>query len=43
MVTATPDDNKIIVFNKGKCNGFKTLIPIGGHTEPKTILGDKLA
>ena len=31
------------IFNKGIFNGFKTFIPKGGQTEPKTTLGDKLA
>jgi len=43
IVTANPEANKINVFNNGRCSGFNTFIPIGGHTEPKTILGDKLA
>ena len=31
------------MFNNGIFKGFKTLIPRGGQTEPKTTLGDKLA
>jgi hypothetical protein len=27
----TPDDNNIIVFNKGNSNGLIPFIPIGGH------------
>jgi len=30
------------VFNKGKDNGFIGTIPLGGHTPPIQILGDKL-
>jgi hypothetical protein len=42
-VTNTPDINNIKVFNNGICNGFKILIPIGGHTPPKSTLGAILA
>jgi hypothetical protein len=42
-VTVSPERSKIKVFNKGIFRGFKTLIPKGGQTEPKTTLGDKLA
>jgi hypothetical protein len=31
------------VFSRGIFKGFKTFIPKGGHTEPRTTLGDKLA
>jgi hypothetical protein len=36
----TPDDNKIIVFNKGNSNGLIPFIPNGGHWAPNSILGD---
>jgi hypothetical protein len=42
-VTVKPESNKIKVLSKGIFKGFKTFIPKGGHTEPKTTLGDKLA
>jgi hypothetical protein len=32
QVTAAPEDNRIIVFKKGTSQGFKTSIPLGGHT-----------
>jgi hypothetical protein len=41
-VILTPDDNNIIVFNKGKPHGFKTTIPAGGHTHPIAIDGARL-
>lgn len=40
-VTVTPDDNKIIVFNKGNSKGFIDCIPIGGQFAPNSIVGDK--
>jgi hypothetical protein len=43
QVTVNPERRRIKVFNKGIFKGFKTLIPRGGQTEPKTTLGDKLA
>jgi hypothetical protein len=42
-VTVKPDNNNIKVLSRGIFNGFKTFIPKGGQTDPKTILGDKLA
>jgi hypothetical protein len=42
-VTVKPERSRINVFNNGIFKGFKTLIPSGGQTEPKTTLGDKLA
>lgn len=41
-VTLTPEDNKIIVFNKGTPKALNTLIPKGGQIEPSSILGDSL-
>lgn len=41
-VTETPDDNKIIVFNRGIWNGLKGVMPIGGQVIPNSILGDRL-
>jgi hypothetical protein len=43
QVILTPEDNKIIVFNKGNSKGSKVCIPAGGHTQPIHIDGDKLA
>jgi len=39
----TPEDNKITVFAKGKCHGFNTSIPFGGHTQPIPTVGEVLA
>jgi hypothetical protein len=41
MVIVTPDDNKIIVFHKGKPQALIVEIPIGGQTQPTPTLGDK--
>lgn len=42
QVTVTPDDNKIIVFNKGNAQGLIVWIPNGGHTAPIQIDGETL-
>ena len=42
-VTLIPDEIRMIVFNNGTWNGLKTLIPKGGHIEPRSTLGDSLA
>ena len=42
QVTVTPDDNRIIVFHKGKPHGSKAEIPWGGQTQPIPIEGDKV-
>jgi hypothetical protein len=42
QVIVTPDDNKIIVFNKGKPQGFKVDIPSGGQIHPIPIEGAKV-
>jgi hypothetical protein len=42
QVILTPEDNKIIVFKKGKPHGFKTSIPCGGQTAPICTDGIKL-
>jgi len=39
QVTLTPEDNKIIVFNKGTFIGLKELIKWGGQICPISILG----
>jgi len=41
-VTLTPDDSKIIVFNRGTPNALKTLMPVGGHNVPTSTFGDSL-
>jgi len=38
-VRLTPDDNKIIVFNNGKCVYEIISIPIGGQIQPIQIEG----
>jgi len=42
QVTLTPEDNKIIVFIRGTLKGSKASIPMGGHRQPSSTLGDKL-
>jgi len=39
-VTVTPDDNKITVLSKGNSKGLIASIPIGGHWEPNSTVGD---
>jgi hypothetical protein len=39
-VIVTPEDNNIIVFNKGNSKGFTACIPNGGHCAPNSTLGD---
>jgi hypothetical protein len=40
QVIVIPEDNKIIVFNKGSPHGSTATIPWGGHEQPKPIEGD---
>lgn len=42
QVIEIPEVNKIIVFNNGIINGLKTLIPVGGHFIPNSIICVKL-
>ncbi len=42
QVILTPEDNNMIVFKKGKPQGFKTSIPCGGHVAPICIEEIKL-
>jgi len=42
QVTVAPELNKIIVFNKGTFQGFKTIKNAGGQTPPIAKLGLKL-
>jgi len=42
QVTVAPELNNIAVFNNGTPNGFKALIPFGGHITPISTEGDKL-
>ena len=41
-VTVKPEVSKIKVFIRGTPKGLNLLIPIGGHWQPSSILGDKL-
>ena len=43
QVTLTPEDTRMIVFNKGTPKGLKGITPAGGHTEPTSTLGANLA
>ena len=40
-VMVTPDDNNIMVFNRGSSKGFIDCIPLGGHCEPNSATGAK--
>lgn len=42
QVTLTPEDKRIIVFNKGIENGFRVIIPKGGQLIPTSIAGERL-
>ena len=42
QVTLTPEEIKIIVFNKGTWKGLKTEMPNGGHNEPTSTVGANL-
>lgn len=39
-VTVIPDDNNIIVLNKGNSKGLIDSIAIGGHLAPKSMVGE---
>ena len=41
QVIVAPDDNKIIVFNKGITQALTVSIPNGGHNEPISGMGAK--
>jgi hypothetical protein len=41
-VTETPDEIRMIVFNKGTWIGQNILIPEGGQINPISIVGDNL-
>ena len=38
-----PEQSRIRVFNRGTSNGLNTSIPLGGHIDPISIVGAKLA
>jgi len=39
-VTVSPEETKMMVFNKGMSKGLKGMIPKGGHDCPISIAGD---
>ena len=41
-VIVTPEDNKIIVFHKGKPQALIAVIPTGGQIQPIPTLGDNV-
>lgn len=41
-VTVIPEANNTAVFNSGTLNGFKGVIPVGGHAHPNSGVGDNL-
>jgi len=41
-VTEIPDDNKIIVFNRGTLNALNVKMPRGGHSDPNSTAGASL-
>lgn len=41
-VTVTPDDKRVAVFRSGTRNGFKGVIPDGGHDTPISVVGARL-
>jgi len=43
QVTLTPEETKIIVFNRGTPNGLKGATPKGGQSPPNSTLGASLA
>jgi len=42
QVTVTPEDNKIMVFHKGKPQGSNETIPWGGQVHPMPMEGDNV-
>jgi hypothetical protein len=42
QVTVTPDANNTAVFRSGILNGFKVVIPTGGHVHPNSGVGASL-
>lgn len=41
-VTVTPEARSTAVFNSGTLNGLRGVIPVGGHAQPSSGVGDKL-
>ena len=41
QVTVTPEASRTAVFKRGTANGFRTLIPVGGHVHPSSGVGAK--
>lgn len=42
MIVA-PEQSNIRVFSRGTSNGLNTSIPLGGHIDPISMVGAKLA
>lgn len=42
QVTVTPEANRMAVFNSGTCIGLNGSIPVGGHVDPNSMVGDSL-
>ena len=42
MIVA-PEQSSIRVFSRGTSNGLNTSIPLGGHIDPISMVGAKLA
>ena len=42
QVTVTPDERRMIVFNKGTCKGLNGWTPVGGQVIPSSNVGDSL-
>jgi len=42
QITLTPNEIKIIVFNRGTWKGLNATIPKGGHSEPTSTFGANL-
>jgi len=41
-VTVTPEASRTAVLSKGTLNGFSGVIPVGGHAQPSSGVGDRL-
>lgn len=41
-VTVTPEASRMAVFRRGTCRGLNGWIPVGGHVDPNSIVGDSL-
>jgi hypothetical protein len=41
-VIVTPDARRTAVFKRGTLNGFRGVMPVGGHEHPSSGVGDRL-